>query len=122
MDGRKRHPKAVRQCRARRDPDRAGQGVLPDVEEPDRGDGAGRAFRAGRFRPRDRPGGGGVDAGSFDLTPIATAEKNAAWPLASHATLMVGIIGKVEWKPVRPPCAAMLRQRTINLASRVRVL
>ena len=63
-----------------------------------------------------------MDAGSFDLMPIATAEKNAAQPLASHAMLMVGIIGKVERKPVRPPCAAMLRQRTINLASRVRVL
>jgi len=31
--------------------------------------------------------------------PIATAEKHAAWPLASQATLMVGIIGKIEWKP-----------------------
>ena len=45
-----------------------------------------------------------MDAGSFDLTPIATAEKNAAWPLASHATLMVGIgavFARFDWTDAR---------------------
>jgi hypothetical protein len=57
-----------------------------------------------------------VDEGAFDLMPIA--EKNVAWPLASHAMLMVGIIDKVEWNP----SVCLAQQRTINLASRVRVL
>ena len=66
-------PKAVRQCRARRDPDRAPQGILPKLEEPDRGDGAGLAFHPGRLRARHRAGGGRLDAGTFALIAVPIA-------------------------------------------------
>ena len=61
MDGRKRHPKAVRQRRARRHPDRRAPRLLPELEKPDRGHRAGLAFHPGGFRAGHRPGGGRLD-------------------------------------------------------------
>ena len=64
---RERHPKAVRQRRARRDPDRRCQGFLPKLEKPDRSHRTGLAFHPGGFRAGDRPGGGRLDEGKLAL-------------------------------------------------------
>jgi len=65
MAGRERHSKTVRQRRARRHPDRCGQGFLPKLEEPDRSHRPGFALHPGRFRAGDRPGGGRLDEGKL---------------------------------------------------------
>jgi pimeloyl-ACP methyl ester carboxylesterase len=63
MDGRERPAKAVRQRRARRDPDRYAAGFLPKLEEPDRGDRPGLALHSGGFRAGDRSRSGQLDQG-----------------------------------------------------------
>src|SRR4029450_10240300 len=55
-------PQAVRERRARRDPDRRAARVLPHVAEPDRGDGGGQPLPAGGLTRRDRPGRGALAA------------------------------------------------------------
>src|SRR4030095_1540767 len=80
--------------------DRAGQRVLPDVEEPDRGNGARLALHPGGFRPCDWPGGGGLDESPFDLTPIATAERNGRLRVAR--TSWAGSWSRHGWVSNRP--------------------
>ena len=75
MDGRERHAKAVRQCRARRHSDRRAAGFLPKLEKPDRGDGTGLAFHSGRFRTGHRPGGGRLDQGKRAVAPSNHARR-----------------------------------------------
>ena len=53
---RERYSKAVRQCRARRDPDRCRQGFLPKLEKPDRSHRTGLAFHPGRIPGRRSAG------------------------------------------------------------------
>ncbi len=69
LDGAERSAQTVCQRRARRDPDRRAARVLPALEQPDRGDGAGFALHPGGFRPRHRPGGGRLDRGQCALKP-----------------------------------------------------
>ena len=51
-----RRPEALRQRRARRDPDRRATGVLPELAQPDRGHGQRQPLRPGGLARRDRPG------------------------------------------------------------------
>ena len=69
LDGAERSAQAVCQRRARRDPDRRAARVLPALEQPDRGDGAGLALHPGGFRRRHRPGGGRLDRDECALRP-----------------------------------------------------
>ena len=69
LDGAERSAQTVRQRRARRDPDRRAARILPALEQPDRGDGAGFALHPGGFRPRHRPGGGRLDQDECALRP-----------------------------------------------------
>src|SRR5580692_6960868 len=86
MDGRERDSKAVRQCRARRHPDRRGPQFLPELEEPARGDGAGLAFHPGGFWCGNRPGHRGVDAGPFDLRRVELTRRTLGWKRNEHAS------------------------------------
>src|SRR3981081_3212721 len=83
MDGRERHPKAVRQRRPRRDPDRRAAGFLPKLEQPGRSDGIGLAFHPGGFRAGDRPGGGRLDEGKLALESTPLEWNHTAYPMAS---------------------------------------
>src|SRR6185437_3923106 len=56
MDGAKRNPEAVCQCRAGRDPDWCAARVLPALAKPDGSHRDGKPFHPGGFRARDRPG------------------------------------------------------------------
>ena len=81
VDGGERSAEAVRQRRARRDPDRCAAGFLPKLEQPDRGDRPGLAFHSGGFRAGDRPGGGRLDEGELAPGPqIAARLSDSAGP------------------------------------------
>ena len=55
----------------------ARQGILPQLEEPDRGDGAGLAFHPGRLRSRHRQGGGRLDAGKRAVIAAESAPRRS---------------------------------------------
>src|SRR6266851_8864644 len=63
MDSRYKISKAVHQRRTRRDLNGQRAGVLPGLEQSDRGDCVGIALHSRRFRPGHRPRGGELDAG-----------------------------------------------------------